>query len=130
MFNNKNRNPFENPWDDNYGHDCGGHCPECGEPWQTAPSQRCICREPMMICIPPGQHIHIHCPVHGDVKIYGPRIRMERPMIWKWSKGTNSRAYQGNGQERLGNDQCFFVRSRLARLRDRLETLQHVSRVR
>lgn len=52
-----------------------GKCPDCDEPWGTPrDSQRCICRKPMMIYIAPGQHIHIQCPVHGDVKIYGSSV--------------------------------------------------------
>ena len=57
-------------------HDCNGEdcCPECGEEYERPHIDRCICNKPLMICIPPGKHIHIHCPVHGDVKIYGPRM--------------------------------------------------------
>lgn len=32
---------------------------------------KCICHKPLLIYIPPGEHIHINCPIHGDVKIYG-----------------------------------------------------------
>jgi hypothetical protein len=50
-------------------------CPDCGEEFEHPHrGPRCICRDPMMICIQPGTHIHIHCPVHGDVKIYGPKM--------------------------------------------------------
>jgi hypothetical protein len=72
--------PFKNeePWDlitPQKRHHCDNdHCPECGEEYQRPKPNKCICRKPLMICIPPGQHIHIHCPVHGDVKIYGPRL--------------------------------------------------------
>lgn len=45
-------------------------CPKCGEEFQKP--IRCICGDTMWISIPPGEHIHIDCPVHGDVKIYGP----------------------------------------------------------
>lgn len=45
-------------------------CPKCNEPY-TRPNARCICEGPMWIVIQPGQHIHIQCPIHGDVKIYG-----------------------------------------------------------
>jgi hypothetical protein len=58
------------PWHEE--RDC---CPECGEEYEHPHrGPRCICRDPLMICIQPGKHIHIHCPVHGDVKIYGPKI--------------------------------------------------------
>lgn len=50
-------------------------CPECGEEFvDPFKGPRCICRDPIFIVIQPGHHIHIHCPVHGDIKIYGPRI--------------------------------------------------------
>jgi len=42
-------------------------CPKCGEKWSNA---KCICNDPIWIAIPAGQHIHIQCPVHGDIKIY------------------------------------------------------------
>lgn len=32
---------------------------------------QCICRGPMLVYIPPGEHVHIQCPVHGDVVIRG-----------------------------------------------------------
>jgi len=49
--------------------------PECGEEYYDPyKGPRCICKDPMMICIQPGKHIHIQCPVHGDVKIYGPKV--------------------------------------------------------
>lgn len=43
-------------------------CPKCDEEWQ--PKERCICKNPMCIVIPVGQHVHIDCPVHGDTKVY------------------------------------------------------------
>lgn len=47
-------------------------CPECGEIQHRTPElTQCICHKLPLILIPPGQHIHIHCPVHGDRKIYG-----------------------------------------------------------
>ena len=55
-------------------------CPDCGEEFDRPKVDRCICRKPLMICIPPGKHIHIQCPVHGDVKIYGPRIHWMAPI--------------------------------------------------
>lgn len=55
--------------------DINTKCPECGEEYDFPyKGLRCICRDPLFIVIAPGQHIHIHCPVHGDVKIYGPRM--------------------------------------------------------
>jgi len=51
-------------------------CPDCGEPWKKAPLSACICDKPMHIYIEPGKHIHIHCPVHGDRKIYGSPVVM------------------------------------------------------
>lgn len=50
------------------------NCPDCGEPYDRGPDLRCTCREPLMIYIPPEEHIHISCPVHGDRKIYGGPI--------------------------------------------------------
>jgi len=49
-------------------------CPECDEPFSRRVPSECICFKPMHIYIPPGQHIHIKCPVHGDKKIYGSRL--------------------------------------------------------
>lgn len=50
-------------------------CPQCGEEYDRgARDARCICRDPFYICIPPGKHIHRYCPVHGDVKVYGPKM--------------------------------------------------------
>ena len=41
------------------------------------PDARCICRDPMHLYIPPGRHIHMTCPVHGDFVINGgPLIAM------------------------------------------------------
>lgn len=54
------------------GTGCSGGCPECGEPWQTAPVGRCTC--PTHIYIPPGQHIHVDCDLHGRVRLNGPNI--------------------------------------------------------
>lgn len=61
-------------------------CGECGEPWERRPDLRCICNKPMMISIPAGQHIHVWCPVHGDIKIYGPRYTLTgRETRWSYS---------------------------------------------
>ena len=49
------------------------HCPpteEWPEPGRYDPN--CICNKPMMLYIPPGQHIH--CPSHPDVIIRGSDI--------------------------------------------------------
>lgn len=46
-------------------------CP-CGEETNIPDRMAgCICGNPLMVYIPPGGHIHIQCPLHGDVKIYG-----------------------------------------------------------
>lgn len=51
-----------------------GVCPKCGEiDFLPQPDLRCIC-SPIWIWIPPGKHIHIWCPVHGDIKIYGSNV--------------------------------------------------------
>lgn len=50
------------------------HCGKCGEGYRPQPDYRCNCREPMAIHIPPGQHVHVQCPAHGDRKIYGDPI--------------------------------------------------------
>jgi hypothetical protein len=80
----------EQPWTDTmpkHSCDCDeGCCPECGEEYQRPKVNRCICRKPLFISIPPGQHIHIQCPVHGDVKIYGPRLH------WMSNPGTMYRS--------------------------------------
>jgi hypothetical protein len=58
-----------------YPEELGDCCPDCGEEFDHPHrGPRCICKDPMYIVIQPGKHIHINCPVHGDVKIYGPRM--------------------------------------------------------
>lgn len=47
-------------------------CPEPASPRQ--PYERCTC--PTMIYVPAGQHIHYHCPVHGDVVIRGSQATL------------------------------------------------------
>lgn len=47
-------------------------CSECGE--QTVQRPHSICTCPTMIVIPPGQHIHHTCPLHGHVKVCGQYI--------------------------------------------------------
>jgi len=50
-------------------------CPDCGEPWDDCkPRPRCTLNDPLFIAIPPGQHIHIQCPVHGSHRINGPNV--------------------------------------------------------
>lgn len=50
-----------------------GHiCPECGEDMAPRIPKRCTC--PTMICIPPGQHIHVDCELHGRVRLNGPSV--------------------------------------------------------
>jgi len=39
-------------------------------------SIRCICRKPLLICIPSGGYIILDCPVHGKHRVYGS------PAIW------------------------------------------------
>lgn len=34
----------------------------------------CLCYQPMGIYVEPGKHIHIQCPAHGDIKIYGSGV--------------------------------------------------------
>ena len=48
-------------------------CPKCPDELPTSPiDPRCICNKPTLICIKPGEHIHIICPVHGEFRIDGP----------------------------------------------------------
>lgn len=47
-------------------------CPECGEDMTPRPPKRCTC--PNMIYIPPGQHIHVDCELHGRTKLYGSQV--------------------------------------------------------
>ncbi len=51
-------------------------CPQCppdSEPWEPEPyNPNCICNKPLLLYIPPGQHIH--CPVHPDVILRGSDI--------------------------------------------------------
>ena len=52
-------------------------CPICPpdkkEAWgPKVPPAACVC--PTMIYIPPGQHIHVDCPVHGKQIMYGSNI--------------------------------------------------------
>lgn len=63
-------------------------CPECGEIQHRIPElERCTCRQPLWVSIPPGQHIHIHCPLHGDQKLYGqPRVE------YRYGYGVNPNA--------------------------------------
>lgn len=61
--------------EDELPYDGKDRCPDCGEEFPNPfKGPHCICRDPLYIVIQPGHHIHIHCPVHGDVKIYGPRM--------------------------------------------------------
>lgn len=50
----------------------GCPCPECGEDMTPSSPKRCTC--PTMIYIPPGQHIHVDCDLHGRIKLYGPSV--------------------------------------------------------
>jgi hypothetical protein len=52
------------------------HCPDCGEGHRPKPDFRCNCNQPIAIHIPPGQHVHIKCPVHGDRKLYGSQVTL------------------------------------------------------
>jgi hypothetical protein len=43
------------------------------KPWghrPTLPNPNCMCGKPLLIVIPPGEHIH-PCPVHPDYAVYG-----------------------------------------------------------
>jgi hypothetical protein len=59
-------------------------CPECGAPKRVPmPHLQCTLNQPIWICIPPGSHIHIKCPVHGSHRIDGP------PETWcDYDRGT------------------------------------------
>lgn len=48
------------------------NCPE-NEKGLEPHDPNCMCGKPMMIYIPPGQHIH-PCPVHPDRIMRGPDI--------------------------------------------------------
>lgn len=50
-------------------------CPEPGCPIpQGAPPSPRDCQCPMHLCVPPGKHVHVDCPVHGKVVIRGSEI--------------------------------------------------------
>lgn len=52
-----------------------GQCPSCGGP---APEDRtvCLCESAEWLRVPRGHKLHTHCPVHGDVDIFGLRLRL------------------------------------------------------
>ena len=60
------------------GHDerdggCGK--PGCPIPKRTPDAMEvCSLNQPLHIYIPPGQHLHIDCPIHGSHIVYGPNI--------------------------------------------------------
>jgi hypothetical protein len=58
--------------------------PGCPIPKRPRPNANCICNKPLMIYIPPGSHIHINCPVHGDKVIFGPDYTYCRTKSWKY----------------------------------------------
>ena len=65
----KRKNIKSLPWKTNH------RCPNCDEEdFNPMPNIGCICKNPLMVYISPGKHIHINCPMHGDVKIYGSPI--------------------------------------------------------
>lgn len=50
-------------------------CPDCGKDWKKdIPSPACICNKPLMLYVPPGEHVHLNCPVHGDFVVSGGPI--------------------------------------------------------
>lgn len=52
-------------------------CPHPGCPIpkrEPMPTARCDC--PNMLYIPPGEHRHHTCPLHGEVVMHGQHIRM------------------------------------------------------
>lgn len=51
-------------------------CPENDPKWPKPEpfNPNCICNKPMLLYIPPGQHIH--CPVHPQHVIHGSHISM------------------------------------------------------
>lgn len=51
-------------------------CTECDKDLYAA---RCICADPVYVMIEPGNHKHLQCPRHGDVKIFGPRRWFQFP---------------------------------------------------
>jgi len=59
---------------DNIDTEYSDGCPRCGEKAPVVP-KGCLCAQPMNLFIPNGMHIHLQCPVHGDVKMSGPPIR-------------------------------------------------------
>lgn len=48
-----------------------GVCPDCHKPWHTPQYGQCTANNAMMLYIPPGEHIHLPCPLHGEHIIYG-----------------------------------------------------------
>jgi hypothetical protein len=51
----------------------GESCPECGKK-DIVPVNPLLCQCPTMIVVPPGKHIHVSCPVHGQVVIHGNAV--------------------------------------------------------
>jgi len=66
------------------------NCPENDNPWGDYPDMReCTQFKPIWISIPPGEHVHISCPVHPEGHIiYGsriprPRVTWDEDDFWK-----------------------------------------------
>jgi len=62
-------NSNSGPWSLNKG--CGPDCPE-NKRWPS--TLGCTCNKPLLLYIPPGHHVHMCCPVHGDYVIRGSDI--------------------------------------------------------
>lgn len=64
--------------------DSGCKKPGCPVPNYPKPDYRCICNKPLMLYIPPGEHVHIECPVHGDRIIkYEENPKEQIRVTWK-----------------------------------------------
>jgi hypothetical protein len=64
------------PWDIKYPSKRRCPHPDCPIPFEDPwPKQECTLHKPIWISIPPGEHIHLDCPVHPEGHIiYGPRV--------------------------------------------------------
>lgn len=55
--------------------------PDMPDPWEMS---QCTANKPMLLYIPPGQHVHIMCPVHPEGHIfYGSGVTWCSP---SWSQ--------------------------------------------
>ena len=71
---------------------CLGHGPtKIENPWKLKipPNPaRCICNAPLWIVIPPGSYYTLHCPVHGDIKIYSSSPYWYNDQKWTYTTDT------------------------------------------